>query len=78
MTEQTNVPEPDGEPTDGPGADSPPTEDGLGTTLDRVAESIREARAAQASVAAHGDISTLDDQRAGEYSEDPGGEGGHP
>ena len=29
-------------------------------------------------MAANDDITTRDDERAGEHSEDPGGEGGHP
>jgi len=46
--------------------------------LDRAKESIREAHDAEGQVAAHGDITTLDDERAGVHTEDPGGEGGHP
>ena len=46
--------------------------------LARAAESIREARDAEGAVAANDDITTRDDERAGEHSEDPGGEGGHP
>jgi hypothetical protein len=49
-----------------------------GEALERSAESIREAQDAEGQVAAHDDITTLDAARAGEYSEDPGGEGGHP
>jgi len=46
--------------------------------LERAAESIRQARAAEGTVAANDDITARDDERAGENSEDPGGEGGHP
>ncbi|GAA3564562.1 hypothetical protein GCM10022197_20290 [Microlunatus spumicola] len=53
------------------------TEDG-GTALEQAGEAIREAKDAGGTVAANEDITTLDAQRAGEYSEDPGGEGGHP
>jgi hypothetical protein len=53
-------------------------EDDHGAALDQAAESIREAHDAEATVAAHDDITALDDERAGEYSEDPNGEGGHP
>lgn len=53
-------------------------EDDRGAALERAAESIREAQDAEDRVAAHDDITTRDDERAGEYSEDPGGEGGHP
>ena len=49
-----------------------------GEALERAAESIREARDAEGTVAASDDITSRDDERAGEYSEDPGGEGGHP
>ncbi len=62
--------------TDQPNTD--PTTDADETPLERAAESIREAKDAEGEVAAHDDITTLDDERAGEYSEDAGGEGGHP
>lgn len=52
--------------------------DDHGAALERAAESIREAREAGGTVAAHEDITTQDDARAGEHSEDPDGEGGHP
>jgi hypothetical protein len=59
--------------------DEDPTVDEHGeTALEHTEKAIHEARDAGGSVAASGDITTLDDQRAGEYSEDPGGEGGHP
>jgi hypothetical protein len=61
-----------------PSTASPGVEDDHGAALDRAAESIREAQEAGGSVAAHDDITTRDDERAGEYSEDPNGEGGHP
>jgi hypothetical protein len=48
------------------------------TALGRADDAIREARDAGGRVAANEDITTLDDQRAGAYSEDPDGEGGHP
>lgn len=82
MTDQPNAPEPDAddsapEPTPEPGIETE-TETDDGGPLDRATESIREARDAEGTVAAHDDITSLDEQRAGEYSEDPGGEGGHP
>jgi hypothetical protein len=52
--------------------------DDHGAALERAAQSIREAQDAEGGVAAHDDITTRDDERAGEYSEDPNGEGGHP
>lgn len=65
-----------------PKTDQPATESQLpddhGEALERSAASIREAREAEGTVAANDDITTRDDERAGEYSEDPGGEGGHP
>lgn len=59
-------------------APGPHVEDDHGAALDRADESIREAKDAAGTVVAHDDITTADDDRAGEYSEDPGGEGGHP
>jgi hypothetical protein len=80
VTEQTSTPEPDA-PT-GPGAGTPPTSPGVaddhGEALERSAEAIREARDAEAPVADRDDITVRDDERAGVYSEDVGGEGGHP
>ena len=75
MTEQT-TPEPEPTPAsteqpDGAGDDG-------GAALERSAEAIDDAREAEAPVAASDDISARDDEMAGEYSEDPGGEGGHP
>jgi hypothetical protein len=52
--------------------------DDHGAALERAAESIHEAHDAEGRVAAHGDITTADDAKAGEYSEDPDGTGGHP
>lgn len=52
--------------------------DDHGEALERSAESLREAREAEGTVAASDDITSRDDERAGEYSEDPDGEGGHP
>ena len=74
MTDQPAVPEP---------ADQPSTEhahvtDDHGAALRRSADSIKEAEDAEGVVAGHDDITTLDAQRAGEYSEDPDGSGGHP
>lgn len=57
---------------------NPETTEADQTPLERAAESIREARDAEGEVAAHDDITTLDDERAGIYSEDPDDEGGHP
>ena len=68
--------------SDLPDTDQPaPTTDAgddQGEALDRAAASIREARDAEGTVAANDDITTRDAERAGEHSEDPGGEGGHP
>ncbi|SER08865.1 hypothetical protein [Microlunatus flavus] len=75
MTEQTTSPEPD--PTPAPAAGDPAGDD-HGAALERSAEAIDEAREAEAPVAARDDITTRDSEMAGEYSEDPGGEGGHP
>lgn len=49
-----------------------------GAALERSTASIREAKEAAGSVAAHEDITSLDDRRAGEQSEDPDGQGGAP
>ena len=68
--------------TDQPKTDQPDTTTDAGDDQDdalaRAAESIREARDAEGAVVANDDITTRDDERAGEHSEDPGGEGGHP
>lgn len=58
-------------------AEDPTTTESGETALGRADEAIREAKDAGGTVAANDDITTLDDQRAGDYSEDPGGEGGH-
>ena len=76
MSDQPETTGPDSTPTD-PAA-TPGAGDDQGAALDRAADSIREAREAEGGVAANDDITTRDDERAGEYSEDPGGEGGHP
>ena len=62
----------------GPTPASPPAEESDGEALDRAAESIRDAKDAEGTVAANDDITAQDDDRAGEYSEDPDGAGGHP
>lgn len=62
----------------GTSTEDPTTAEDGGTALERAGEAIREAKDAGGTVAANEDITTLDDQRAGDYSEDPGGEGGHP
>jgi hypothetical protein len=49
-----------------------------GAALDRAAESIRDAQAAEGTVAANEDITSLDEQRAGEHSETPDGGGELP
>jgi len=59
-------------------AEDPTTTEGGETALGRADDAIREAKDAGGTVAANEDITTLDDQRAGDYSEDPNGEGGHP
>jgi hypothetical protein len=61
-----------------PSTARPDVADDHGAALDRAADAIRDAQEAQGSVAAHDDITSRDDDRAGEYSEDPDGEGGHP
>ena len=53
-------------------------DDDGGAALERAQDAIDEAHDAQGSVAAHDDITSRDEAMAGEYSEDPGGEGGHP
>ena len=76
VTDQTST---DETGTDRPGPDQAQASEGVDASLlDRAEESIREAHDAEGQVAAHGDITTLDDERAGVNSEDPGGEGGHP
>jgi hypothetical protein len=55
-----------------------PTDGDHGAALERSAESIRDARDAEGTVAAHDDITARDDERAGEHSEDLDGTGGHP
>jgi hypothetical protein len=75
----SDLPENDLPETDQPEtATAAPATDDHGDALERSAESIREARDAEGTVAANDDITARDDERAGEYSEDPGGEGGHP
>jgi hypothetical protein len=65
--------------TDGPVPDAPaPDAQDDGDALGRASAAIREAHDAEGAVAANDDITTRDDERAGEHSEDPGGEGGHP
>ena len=49
-----------------------------GAALERSAEAIRDAKDAGGTVAAHEDITSLDDRRAGDQSVDPDGEGGTP
>ena len=53
-------------------------DDDGGAALERAQDAIDEAHDAQGSVAAHDDITSRDEAMAGEHSEDPGGEGGHP
>ncbi len=60
-----------------PGQPAGAGDDG-GAALDRVEEAISEARDAGTSVAANDDIITRDDEKAGEYSETPEGQGGAP
>jgi hypothetical protein len=54
------------------------TEDDHGAALERAAGSIQEAREAEGTVAAADDITSQDEERAGEHSPDPDGEGGRP
>lgn len=72
MSEQTSP-----EPTS-PSAAQPGAGDDGGEALERSAEAIKDAREAEAPVAATDDITTRDDEMAGEYSEDSYGEAGHP
>ena len=57
---------------------NPPVEDADAGPLERADESIREARDAEGGVAANDDITSLDEQREGDASENPDGEAGHP
>jgi hypothetical protein len=50
------------------------TDDDQGAALGRSAEAIHEARDAEGSVEANDDITSRDDERAEQHSEDPGGE----
>jgi len=68
---------PDGETRTDPRTPGGAADDG-GAALDRAEEAIDDARDARASVAANDDITALDDERAGEYSETPDGESGAP
>ena len=72
MSDQSDPSQPD--TTNAP----PAVDDDGGAALERSSGSIREAREAEGSVAAHDDITSLDEQREGEHSEDPDGEGGAP
>ena len=76
-TDQPDTTQPDTTRPDTSTEDPTTTADGE-TALERSGDAIREAKDAGGSVAASEDITTLDDQRAGDYSEDPNGEGGHP
>ena len=70
--------EPNATPPENAHSPSGESRDDQGAALDRAAESIREAQDAEGTVASSDDITSRDAERAGEHSEDPGGEGGHP
>jgi hypothetical protein len=72
MSDLTDTSETETTPT------SPPADAGGTEALDQAAKSIRDAKDAEGHVAANDDITTRDDDRAGEHSEDPDGTGGHP
>jgi hypothetical protein len=74
----TDVPadhQPDHDPATESATATPTVDDDA--ALDRSAEAIREARDAEGTVAANDDITSRDDERAEEHSEDPGAEGSH-
>ena len=77
MTDLPADTQPDRETTTDSGTSAPTADDG-GDALDRAAEAIHEARDAEGSVEANDDITSRDDERAEEHSEDPGAEGSHP
>ncbi len=74
MSDQTD----ETQPEDTSGTSPETTTDDQGAALDRASEAIDEAREAEGSVAASDDITSHDEARAGEHSEDPDGTGGHP
>jgi len=55
-----------------------PAEDDQGAALARSAQAIDEARGAEGGVAANDDITSHDEERAGQHSEDPDAEGPTP
>ena len=59
-------------------AEGLPAEDDQGAALARSAEAIDEARGAEGSVTANDDITSRDEARAGQHSEDPDAEGPTP
>jgi hypothetical protein len=63
--------------TESPADPSAPDDDG-GAALESSADAIQEAREAEGTVAAADDITSEDDDRAGEHSLDPDGQGGQP
>lgn len=73
MTEQTSP-----DPTSPSAAQPGGAGDDGGEALERSAAAIKDAREAEAPVAASDDITARDDEMAGEYSEDSYGEAGHP
>lgn len=54
------------------------TADDQSAALDRAAGAIREAKDAEGTVAANEDITSRDDEHAGENSDNPDGGGGLP
>ena len=82
MSDVTETPEPEAPAAETPEAEtgpaSPAPDEGGTGALDRAAESIHDAKDAEGAVAANDDITTRDADRAGDYSEDPDGSGGHP
>lgn len=78
MSDLPAGPRPQPDPSTDVSTDGPPVESDDGEALERAAGSIRDAKAAEGTVAANEDITSLDDQRAGEHSETPEGGGGLP
>jgi hypothetical protein len=70
MTDVPADPQPDRETTTGSAPGTPPADDG--SALDRAATAIHEARDAEGTVAANDDITSRDDERAEQHSDDPG------
>jgi hypothetical protein len=59
-------------------APEPTTDDDHGAALERSADAIQDAQEAGGGVAANDDITSLDERREGENSDNPDGGGGLP